>query len=74
VRELGFPHSVCVRSRCARSSTGVEPNDSFGASLNRWHWQTAAGPRVPKTAWMSSQLASFAGTIVSCSISSPAPR
>ena len=48
----------------ARSSTGVEPNDSFGCSLNRWHWQIAAPPRVPNTAWMSSQVASFAGTTV----------
>ena len=47
----------------ARSSAGKLLNDSFGASLKRWHWQTAASPRVPNTAWMSSQLASLAGTI-----------
>src|SRR4029079_12855135 len=61
----GWPQFVWMRSRKARSSTGKEPNDSFGASLKRWHWHLAAWPRVPNTPWRSSQVASLAGTLAS---------
>ena len=58
----GSPQEVCSRNRRARSSTGKDPNDSRRASLNRWHWQPEAGPRVPRTDWSSSHVASLAGT------------
>ena len=62
VPDPGWPHSVCWRNLCARSSAGNEPKDSRGASLYRWHRHLVAAPRVPKTVCRSSQLASLAGT------------
>ena len=49
-------------------------NASPGASLKRWHQQTAPCPRVPKTARSSSHDASFAGTTRSPSIVHPPGR
>jgi hypothetical protein len=36
--------------------------------LNLWHWHLGGSPRVPKTVWMASQLASLAGTIVTSAV------
>ena len=39
-----------------------------GCILNLWHQRLDGSPRAPKTAWMSSELASLAGTIVSSGV------
>lgn len=68
MRDSGCPHSVCVGSRDAGSSAPTEAHDSPGCILYRWQWHLAGSPRVPKTAWMSSQLASLADTIVTSGV------
>src|SRR5919198_4171349 len=62
---FGWPQSVCCRNRKASSSGPTDAHDSPGCILNLWHQHRAGSPRVPKTAWISSQAASLAGTIVS---------
>ena len=57
-----------ARSLCPSSSAPTDAQDSPGPILNRWHWHRCGSPRAPKTAWMSSQLASLAGTIVSSGV------
>jgi PD-(D/E)XK nuclease superfamily len=57
-----------MRNRTASSSAPTEAQDSLGCILYRWQWHLDGSPRVPSTASRSSQLASFAGTIVSSDV------
>jgi hypothetical protein len=39
--------------------------------LYPWHWHLDVSPRVPNTAWRSSELAWFAGTILTWDMAAP---
>lgn len=72
LRQAGFvevsQRGSHVKMRNDEQRTAIEAQDSPGRILNLWHWHLGGSPRVPKTAWTSSQFASLAGKTVTSDI------